>query len=406
MYKRQEYIKTSDSLDVWFDSGVTHYAVSSKRFGNNIISDLYLEGSDQHRGWFQSSLLTSIAMNNTAPYKAVLTHGFVVDEQGRKQSKSLGNVVSPQKVWDSLGADILRLWVASTDFRSEMVASDEILKRTSDQYRRIRNTFRFILGNLSDFDDKSKVEPESQVELDKWIVNETKVLQKEVIELYESYSYHKAIQKIHNFCVTELGGIYLDIIKDRLYTCKNDSLARRSCQTSLDFILNTLVRLIAPILSYTAEEIWQTSNRLNCQEDSVFLTNFDISEMNSKSNIDQSEWKRIFEIKDAVNQSIEEMRNENKLKGSLDSIVEIQATSNDIQILKKLGDELHFLFISSEASIREGKTFGIKISSSKNLKCVRCWHRHSSVGSYDNHAELCNRCVDNIENDGEQRKSL
>jgi len=402
----EEYIKTSDSLDVWFDSGVTHYAVSSKRFGNNIISDLYLEGSDQHRGWFQSSLLTSIAMNNTAPYKAVLTHGFVVDEQGRKQSKSLGNVVSPQKVWDSLGADILRLWVASTDFRSEMVASDEILKRTSDQYRRIRNTFRFILGNLSDFDDKSKVEPESQVELDKWIVNETKVLQKEVIELYESYSYHKAIQKIHNFCVTELGGIYLDIIKDRLYTCKNDSSARRSCQTSLDFILNTLVRLIAPILSYTAEEIWQTSNRLNCQEDSVFLTNFDISEMNSKSNIDQSEWKRIFEIKDAVNQSIEEMRNENKLKGSLDSVVEIQATSNDIQILKKLGDELHFLFISSEASIREGKTFGIKISSSKNLKCVRCWHRHSSVGSYDNHAELCNRCVDNIENDGEQRKSL
>ena len=402
----EEYIKTSDSLDVWFDSGVTHFAVSSKRFGNKVISDLYLEGSDQHRGWFQSSLLTSIAMNNSAPYKTVLTHGFVVDEQGRKQSKSLGNVVSPQKVWDSLGADILRLWVASTDFRSEMVASDEILKRTSDQYRRIRNTFRFILGNLSDFNDKNKVEFNDQVELDKWIINETKILQKEITALYESYSYHKATQKIHNFCVNELGGIYLDIVKDRLYTCKNDSLARRSCQTSLDFILNVLVRLIAPILSYTAEEIWQTSERLNDQEKSVFLSNFDTFEIESKSSINQSEWKRIFEIKDAVNQSIEEMRNDNKLKGSLDSVVNIQATSNDFQILNKLGDELHFLFISSEAKVKEGNTFKIKVTTSKNAKCVRCWHRDLSVGSIQEHPELCNRCIDNIENDGEQRKSV
>ena len=402
----EEYIKTSDSLDVWFDSGVTHFAVSSKRFGNKVISDLYLEGSDQHRGWFQSSLLTSIAMNNSAPYKTVLTHGFVVDEQGRKQSKSLGNVVSPQKVWDSLGADILRLWVASTDFRSEMVASDEILKRTSDQYRRIRNTFRFILGNLSDFNDKNKVEFNDQVELDKWIINETKILQKEITALYESYSYHKATQKIHNFCVNELGGIYLDIVKDRLYTCKNDSLARRSCQTSLDFILNVLVRLIAPILSYTAEEIWQTSDRLNDQEKSVFLSNFDTFEIESESSINQSEWKRIFEIKDAVNQSIEEMRNDNKLKGSLDSVVNIQATSNDFQILNKLGDELHFLFISSEAKVKEGNTFKIKVTTSKNAKCVRCWHRDLSVGSIQEHPELCNRCIDNIENDGEQRKSV
>ena len=402
----EEYIKTSDSLDVWFDSGVTHFAVSSKRFGNKVISDLYLEGSDQHRGWFQSSLLTSIAMNNSAPYKTVLTHGFVVDEQGRKQSKSLGNVVSPQKVWGSLGADILRLWVASTDFRSEMVASDEILKRTSDQYRRIRNTFRFILGNLSDFNDKNKVEFNDQVELDKWIINETKILQKEITALYESYSYHKATQKIHNFCVNELGGIYLDIVKDRLYTCKNDSLARRSCQTSLDFILNVLVRLIAPILSYTAEEIWQTSDRLNDQEKSVFLSNFDTFEIGSESIINQSEWKRIFEIKDAVNQSIEEMRNDNKLKGSLDSVVNIQATSNDFQILNKLGDELHFLFISSEAKVKEGNTFKIKVTTSKNAKCVRCWHRDLSIGSIQEHPELCNRCIDNIENDGEQRKSV
>ena len=402
----EEYIKTSDSLDVWFDSGVTHYAVLEKRYGKNVVADLYLEGSDQHRGWFQSSLLTSLAMNNSAPYKTVLTHGFVVDEQGRKQSKSLGNVVSPQKVWDNLGADILRLWVASTDYRSEMVASDEILKRTSDQYRRIRNTFRFILGNLSDFSDKNKIKFSDQVELDKWIINETKMLQKDVISLYESYSYHKAIQKIHNFCVNELGGIYLDIVKDRLYTCKNDSSARRSCQTSLDFILNVLVRLISPILSYTAEEIWQTSTRLNSQEKSVFLSNFDTSEIDSESNIDRSEWKRIFEIKDAVNQSIEEMRNESKIKGSLDSIVDIQAKSQDLDVLKKLGDELHFLFISSEANVNKGKSFKIKVSSSKNTKCVRCWHRCESVGSSIEHPELCNRCIDNIKNDGEQRKSV
>ena len=188
-------------------------------------------------------------MNGDAPYKTVLTHGFVVDEEGRKQSKSLGNVVSPQKVWDNLGADILRLWVASTDFRSEMVASDEILKRTSDQYRRIRNTFRFILGNLNDYQDKDQIKFEDQVELDKWIINEVKSLQNDVLKMYESYTYYKAVQKIHNFCVNELGGIYLDIVKDRLYTCKSDSVARRSCQTSLDYLLNILVRLIAPILS-------------------------------------------------------------------------------------------------------------------------------------------------------------
>tara|TARA_Y100001970_G_scaffold122573_1_gene151956 strand:- start:802 stop:3573 length:2772 start_codon:yes stop_codon:yes gene_type:complete len=399
----KDYVKTSDTLDVWFDSGVTHFAVSSKRFGKNTIADLYLEGSDQHRGWFQSSLLTSIAMNGSAPYKTVLTHGFVVDEQGRKQSKSLGNVVSPQKVWDNLGADILRLWVASTDFRSEMVASDEILRRTSDQYRRIRNTFRFILGNLKDYKDENKIKFKDQVELDKWIINEAKILQNDVLKLYESYSYHKAIQKIHNFCVNELGGVYLDIVKDRLYTCKSDSNARRSCQTSLDFLLNILVRLIAPVLSYTAEEIWQTSERLSSQEESVFLSNYDISEIDYQPSIKESDWNRIFEIKDAVNQSIEEMRNENKLKGSLDSIVNINANEEDLKILKKLGNELHFLFISSEASVEKSKSFKIKINSSKNPKCTRCWHRHASVGTSKKHPELCYRCIENIDDNGEQR---
>ena len=399
----EDYIKTSDSLDVWFDSGVTHHAVTAKRFGNNVVADLYLEGSDQHRGWFQSSLLTSIAMNDAAPYKTVLTHGFVVDEQGRKQSKSLGNVVSPQKVWDNLGADILRLWVASTDFRSEMVASDEILKQTSDQYRRIRNTFRFILGNTNDFSNKNKINFEDQVELDKWIVNEGYKLQEQVLNLYNNYSYHKAVQAIHNFCVNELGGIYLDIVKDRLYTSKTDSLARRSCQTSLDTLLNILIRLIAPILSYTAEEIWQSSPNLNNQEESVFLSNYFNNHNKGELKISNEEWKRLFEIKDSVNQSIEELRNENKLKGSLDAVVNIEASDSDFTILEKLGTELHFLFISSDAKITKGSSLKITVINSEHDKCTRCWHRDSSVGKNDLYREICQRCIININEEGEQR---
>jgi len=398
-----DYIKIKDSLDVWFDSGVTHYAVSSKHFEKNIVADLYLEGSDQHRGWFQSSLLTSIAMKGNAPYKSVLTHGFVVDENGRKQSKSLGNVVSPQKVWDNLGADIIRLWVASTDFRSEMVASDEVLKQTSDQYRRIRNTFRFILGNINDFSSKDKINFEDQVELDKWIIIEANKLQEKVIDLYNSYSYHKAVQSIHNFCVNELGGIYLDIVKDRLYTSKTHSIARRSCQTSLVELLNTLVRLIAPILSYTAEEIWQSCPILNNQEESVFLSNYLSTKNEHDLKINESEWKRLFEIKDSVNQSIEQLRNDSKLKGSLDAVVNIEANDDDFSILERLGAELHFLFISSEANITKGSSLKIAIANSEHEKCTRCWHRDISVGKNDLHREICQRCITNISEDGEQR---
>ena len=397
------YIKITDSLDVWFDSGVTHFAVSEQRFEEGIVADLYLEGSDQHRGWFQSSLLTSIAMNGRAPYKAVLTHGFVVDENGRKQSKSLGNVVSPQKVWDSLGADILRLWVASADFRSEMVASDEILKRVSDQYRRIRNTFRFILGNLNDFDESKKIVFEDQIELDKWIVLETSKLQEDVLQLYESYSYHNVVQKIHNFCVNELGGIYLDIVKDRLYTCKDSSLARQSCQTSLNYVLNTMVRLTAPILSFTSEEIWQTHPSLKGQNESIFLSKYFESKQEGECVISSSDWARIFEIKDIVNQSIERLRNENKLKGSLDSNVIISANEEDKSILDKLGPELHFVFISSQASVIDGDTLSIQIDQMSDEKCTRCWHRDSTVGESKDHPEICSRCEENIDQLGESR---
>jgi len=398
-----KYIKTLDTLDVWFDSGVTHSTVSEKRFSKDVVADLYLEGSDQHRGWFQSSLLTSIAMNGRAPYKAVLTHGFVVDENGRKQSKSLGNVVSPQKVWDSLGADILRLWVASTDFRSEMVASDEILKRVSDQYRRIRNTFRFILGNLNDFNQTEKTIFDEQIELDKWIILEAQKLEDDVIKYYETYSYHNVVQRIHNFCVNELGGIYLDIVKDRLYTCKNDSLARKSCQTSLDYVLNVMVRLIAPILSFTSEELWQTHKSLKNQEDSVFLSLY-LQELTNQSQIiKDTDWQRIFEIKDLVNQSIEGLRNENKLKGSLDANVIISANKEDKAILDKLGDELHFVFISSKASVKVGVTLEISIDHINEEKCTRCWHKDSSVGESQSHPEICSRCEENIDSDGEVR---
>ena len=397
------YNKITDSLDVWFDSGVTHFAVSEQRFEEGIVADLYLEGSDQHRGWFQSSLLTSIAMNGRAPYKAVLTHGFVVDENGRKQSKSLGNVVSPQKVWDSLGADILRLWVASADFRSEMVASDEILKRVSDQYRRIRNTFRFILGNLNDFDESKKIVFEDQIELDKWIVLETSKLQEDVLQLYESYSYHNVVQKIHNFCVNELGGIYLDIVKDRLYTCKDSSLARQSCQTSLNYVLNTMVRLTAPILSFTSEEIWQTHPSLKGQNESIFLSKYFESKQEGECVISSSDWARIFEIKDIVNQSIERLRNENKLKGSLDSNVIISANEEDKSILDKLGPELHFVFISSQASVTDGDTLSIQIDQISDEKCTRCWHRDSTVGESKDHPEICSRCEENIDQLGESR---
>jgi len=398
-----QYIKVTDSLDVWFDSGVTHFAVTDDRFGKDTVADLYLEGSDQHRGWFQSSLLTSMAMNNRAPYKSVLTHGFVVDENGRKQSKSLGNVVSPQKVWDSLGADILRLWVASTDFRSEMVASDEILKRVSDQYRRIRNTLRFVLGNLHDFSNKDSIEMKDQVELDKWIINASKELEENVLKDYESYSYHTAVQKIHNFCVNELGGIYLDIVKDRLYTTGKNSNARRSCQTSLDYICNILVRLIAPILSFTAEEIWQTHPSLKDQSESIFLDRYGYKDISIEGSITSEDWSRIFEIKDLVNQSIEKMRSENSIKGSLDSIVNLNLKEDDYNLLNKIGDELHFIFISSDAKIKKADNFSIDISVSEDPKCSRCWHRCSSVGTIEGHEEACSRCVENIENDGELR---
>ncbi|MEK9649492.1 MAG: isoleucine--tRNA ligase [Gammaproteobacteria bacterium] len=399
-----QYVKVTDTLDVWFDSGVTHVGVIDRLYGAEVIADLYLEGSDQHRGWFQSSLLTGIGINGMPPFKEVLTHGFVVDEQGRKQSKSLGNVIAPQQVWNNLGADILRLWIASTDFRSEMVASDEIFKRTSDQYRRIRNTFRFLAGNLHEFNSQTDAcSLQNLIELDKWIVNACSGLQKEVIEHYEKYEYHMVVQKIHNFCVNELGGTYLDIIKDRQYTTQPNSFARHSAQTAIDIILRKLVKLIAPVLSFTAEEVWLTYPGTANKEESIFLDEFDfIKPIESK--ITSQEWQTIIEIRDLVNQTIEVERNKGNIKGSLDTEVELTLPEYMYDKLSNYLPELHFLFIVSECRIQPGDVMSCNISNSIHKKCIRCWHHDPSIGENDAHPEICPRCISNVFGDGEERK--
>ena len=397
------YVKVKDTLDVWFDSGVTHMCVLDKLYGADVVADLYLEGSDQHRGWFQSSLLTGIAINGMPPYRSVLTHGFVVDQEGRKQSKSIGNVIAPQKIWDTLGADIIRLWVASTDFRSEMVASDEIFKRVSDQYRRIRNTFRFLLGNINDFNPQTDaLDLNNLLELDKWILLEFKELQSDVQGHYQSYSYHLVVQRIHNFCVNQLGGIYLDIIKDRQYTTQQNSEIRRSAQTAMKLMVDQLVVLVAPILSFTAEEIWQNDENLSADKASVFLAELgQIPDL--KSNFNHDQWSRLLEIKDCVNQKIEESRNAGEIKGSLDTDIELTVASSDFQLLGNLSDELHFFLIVSSCNVVEGKELLITIKQSSHDKCTRCWHRNESVGKSSKHLELCNRCELNIDGAGEDR---
>ena len=399
-----QYTKVNDTLDVWFDSGVTHVGVIDRLYGAEVVADLYLEGSDQHRGWFQSSLLTGIGINGMPPYKEVLTHGFVVDEQGRKQSKSLGNVIAPQQIWNSLGADILRLWIASTDFRSEMVASDEIFKRVSDQYRRIRNTFRFLAGNLHEFNSQTDAcKLEDLIELDKWILNASSMLEKEVIEYYEKYEYHMVVQKIHNFCVNELGGTYLDIIKDRQYTTKANSFARHSAQTAIDIILTRLVKLAAPILSFTAEEVWQAYPGTESKQESVFLAEFEeLGDIPSK--VSYQDWETILEVRDIVNQTIEAERNQGNIKGSLDTEIDLVIPKSLYDTLSTFLNEIHFLFIVSECRITAGDEISCTITNSTNKKCIRCWHHDPSIGNSELHPEICQRCISNVDGDGEERK--
>jgi isoleucyl-tRNA synthetase len=408
------YEKVTDTLDVWFDSGVSHHCVLDAREGLSFPADLYLEGSDQHRGWFQSSLMSSVAMNGCAPYKEVLTHGFTVDAEGRKMSKSLGNVVAPQKVLKTLGADIIRLWVAATDYRNEMSVSDEILKRTSDAYRRIRNTARFLLSNLNGFDPAhNRVAPEQMIELDRWVVDRTLQLQQEIVAAYADYQFHLIYQKIHNFCVNELGGFYLDIIKDRQYTTQADSLPRRSCQTAMYHIIEAMVRWLAPILSFTADEIWQSMP--GERSESVFLEQWytDLFPLDPDDRFDREFWQRVIAVRESVGKAMESFRAEGN--SSLDADVNIYCDHELKAMLDKLGDELRFVLITSEARVYgveekpadavmdEESAIAVQVTASAHEKCVRCWHHREDVGSNAEHPQICGRCVENVVGDGEIR---
>ncbi len=411
------YDKVSDTLDVWFDSGVTHFSVLKPRDELTFPADLYLEGSDQHRGWFQSSLLTSVAIDGCAPYKGVLTHGFTVDAKGHKMSKSLGNVVSPQKVMKNLGADIIRLWVAATDYRGEMTVYDEILKRTADAYRRIRNTARFLLANLNGFDPAvNLVAPERMIELDRWAVDRAWQLQREFRQAYTDYQFHVIFQKIHNFCVNEMGGFYLDIIKDRQYTTPGESLARRSCQTAMYHIVEAMSRWLAPILSFTADEIWQ--HIPGERGDTIFTETWyeGLFALDDDDPFDRRFWEQVMEVRTAVGKRLEQLRADGVIGSSLDAEVDLYCDDSLRDLLERLGDELRFVLITSYARIHplaerpeeaplsdlEGLAIGARAS--EHPKCVRCWHHREEVGADPRHPELCGRCVDNVEGDGEQRR--
>lgn len=413
----ENYDKMQDTLDVWFDSGVTHAAVLDRREQLNFPADLYLEGSDQHRGWFQSSLLASTAMNDVAPYKAVLTHGFTVDADGKKMSKSKGNVVAPQSIMKNLGADVLRLWIAATDYRSEMNVSDEILKRTSDGYRRLRNTARFLLSNLDGFDPtKDTVDPKDMLPLDRWVVDRAFQLQEEVISAYEDYHFQKIYQKVHHFCAMDLGSFYLDIVKDRQYTAKADGLARRSAQTAMYHIVEALSRWLAPITSYTADEIWQYIP--GQRSDSIFLETWyeDLFELDADASMDREFWEKIMLVRTAVSKEIEQLRSKGDIGSSLNAEVELYCNEEYFTLLNQLSSELHFIFITSGASLADEKFcpedalqtevegIRLKVTASEHQKCVRCWHQRYDVGENQEHPELCGRCVDNIDGDGEVRQ--
>jgi isoleucyl-tRNA synthetase len=410
------YNKVTDTLDVWFDSGVTHFSVLQQREDLRFPADIYLEGSDQHRGWFQSSLKTSIAMNGVAPYKQVLTHGFTVDADGRKMSKSIGNTISPQEVFKEYGADILRLWVAATDYRGEMAVSPEILKRVADAYRRIRNTARFLLSNMSGFDPASDaIAPEQMLALDYWITRQAQLLREQVQKDYENYQFLNVYQKVHNFCVIELGGFYLDIIKDRQYTAKTDGLARRSTQTAMYHITEILVRLIAPILSFTAEELWQFIP--GQRGESVLFTAFadGLKQLPPREDFSDAFWRELMEVKTAVNKELEKQRVEKRIGAALSAEVILYCNESLSKQLSSLQDELRFVLIVSSARLlplaeapadaadTELPGLQLKVVPSSHTKCVRCWHHRPDVGIDVTHPELCGRCVDNISGEGEHR---
>jgi isoleucyl-tRNA synthetase len=379
-------------------------------------ADLYLEGSDQHRGWFQSSLLTSVAMFDAAPYRGVLTHGFTVDADGKKMSKSLGNVIAPQSVMKTLGADIIRLWVAATDYRGEMSVSDEILKRTADAYRRIRNTARFLLANLEGFDPlRHQVPAEQMIALDRWAVGRAHALQQEIAQAYQDYNFHLIYQKLLNFCVADMGGFYLDVIKDRQYTTQADSLPRRSCQTAMFHVVEAMARWMAPVLSFTADEIWGFMP--GERSPSVFLeTWYEGLFPADDAILDAAGWTRVLGVKTAVAKQLEAMRKDGVIGSSLDAEVALYCDAALHRVLSALGDELRFVLITSDATLgpfeqapagavpSELAGLTVVASASPHPKCPRCWHHRADVGADAAHPELCGRCVENVAGEGETRR--
>ncbi|MBN1378652.1 MAG: isoleucine--tRNA ligase [Gammaproteobacteria bacterium] len=416
------YEKASDTLDVWFDSGVTHVAVLERR-ANELAkppADLYLEGSDQHRGWFQSSLLSSVAIRKTTPYRAVLTHGFTVDAQGRKMSKSVGNTVAPQQVLKTLGADILRLWVAATDYSTEMSVSDEILKRMADSYRRMRNTLRFLLANLNGFDPQQHIVPATEMlALDQWAVSQAFHLQEQIRKAYDEYQFHRIYQLVHNFCTVDMGGFYLDVIKDRQYTCKTDRLPRRSAQTALYHIAEAMVRWLAPILSFTVDEAWQCLPGEH--QGTVFTQHWyeQLTRLPDTATMNHAFWNEVLDVREHISRELERLREAKEIGSSLNAEVDIYCPQDLHKQLSLLKDELRFVLITSDAhlhiadkkpvgtteeKLENGTTFWLKAHASEHQKCVRCWHQRPDVGSNKQHPELCGRCIENVDGQGEFRK--
>ncbi len=416
-----EYRKCTDILDVWFDSGTTFKHVLQRRADTlSYPADLYLEGSDQHRGWFHSSLLASCAINGHAPYKQVLTHGFTVDSKGRKMSKSLGNGIEPQEIINTLGADILRLWIGSADYTSEMTLSKEILTRTSDSYRRIRNTARFLLANMTGFDPAMHmVANHDLIALDAWVINRAAEVQAEIIEAYENYQFHTVNQKILHFCSIDLGSFYLDIIKDRQYTTKADSLARRSAQTALYHITEALTRWITPVLSFTANEIWQAmpGKRSDTVFTEIFYEGLPTETIETKHSLSMDQWQRVIDVRASISKSLEALRKEGAIGSSLDAEITLFADQDTAPILTAMSDELRFVLLTSEALIKplsekpedairaeliDGDLF-VSVAKSENPKCDRCWHHRADVGQNSEHETICGRCVENVAGNGEQR---
>jgi isoleucyl-tRNA synthetase len=410
------YEKVKDVMDVWADSGLSFECVGAERPEIRAPVDLYLEGSDQHRGWFHSSLLMSEALYERAPYRGVLTHGFTVDEKGRKQSKSLGNVVAPQKVMSTLGADVLRLWVSATDYANEMSVSDEILKRMADSYRRIRNTVRYLLGNLHGFDPKrDAVATADLLALDRWALARTAALQAEIIEAYRRYAFHLIYQKVHNFCSVDLGGFYLDVLKDRMYTTPAAGRARRSAQTVMHHIAECMVRWLAPVLSFTAEEIWEFLP--GERSESVFLETWHQVPETSAADV---EWPALLQLRSDVTRELERLRDAGAIGAPLDAEVDVYCVPDEYERFNALGDELRFFLIASHARVHRaagtppaGATIAtntgrsgvwIAVKPTSDPKCVRCWQRRPDVGSNPQHPEICGRCVTNIDGPGEDRR--